>query len=151
LYEAGEALRFDEVAIRAGVRGILGVMHHLGMRTKARKKKGYKTVISKSTQWIRSPKSGILRSISPLGTLVKEGDLLAYVGDPLGEVETKVMSPVFGIVIGKTNLPLVHEGDAIYHIARYPEAEEVSNYIESYHDELDPLNDEIVDTNNSLA
>jgi len=151
LYEAGEALRFDEVAIRAGVRGILGVMHHLGMRTKARKKRGYETVISKSTQWIRSPTSGILRSISPLGTLVKKGDLLAYVGDPLGEFETKVMSSVFGIVIGKTNLPLVHEGDAIYHIARYPEAEEVSNYIESYHDELDPLNDEIVDRNNSLA
>ncbi len=31
LYEGGEALRFDEVAIRAGVVGILRVMKHLGM------------------------------------------------------------------------------------------------------------------------
>ena len=31
LYEAGEALRFDEVAIRAGVRGVVNVMRSLGM------------------------------------------------------------------------------------------------------------------------
>ncbi len=31
LYEAGEALRFDEFAIRAGVKGVLNVMKHLGM------------------------------------------------------------------------------------------------------------------------
>ena len=36
LYEAGEALRFDEVAIRAGVKGVLGVMSHLEMRRKSR-------------------------------------------------------------------------------------------------------------------
>ena len=33
LYEAGEALRFDEVAIRAGVRGVMAVMQALGMLT----------------------------------------------------------------------------------------------------------------------
>nr|WP_305909580.1 succinylglutamate desuccinylase/aspartoacylase family protein [Methylomarinum sp. Ch1-1]MDP4522501.1 succinylglutamate desuccinylase/aspartoacylase family protein [Methylomarinum sp. Ch1-1] len=31
LYEAGEALRFDEICIRAGLQGILAVMRHLGM------------------------------------------------------------------------------------------------------------------------
>lgn len=141
LYEAGEALRFDEVAIRAGLRGILGVMSHLDMRPKARKKKNYSTVISSDTQWIRAPESGILRSIVPLGTSVKEGDLLAYINDPLGEIETKVTSSVFGIVIGKTNLPLAHEGDAIFHIAKYTEMEEISNSIETYNDELDSLKD----------
>ncbi|WP_163278094.1 succinylglutamate desuccinylase/aspartoacylase family protein, partial [Klebsiella aerogenes] len=30
-YEAGEALRFDEASIRAGVKGVLNVMQHLGM------------------------------------------------------------------------------------------------------------------------
>lgn len=139
LYEAGEALRFDEVAIRAGVRGVLGVMSYLSMRQKSRKKKGYKTVISNDTQWIRAHESGILRTIIPLGTSVKKGDLLAYINDPLGEIETKVTSSVFGIVIGKTKLPLVHEGDAIFHIAKYSEAEEISSYIETYNDELDSL------------
>ena len=31
IYEAGEALRFDETCIRAGIRGILNVMRHVGM------------------------------------------------------------------------------------------------------------------------
>jgi Predicted deacylase len=143
LYEAGEALRFDEVAIRAGVRGILEVMSYLGMRAKSRKKKDNNTLISRSTQWIRAPESGILRSIVPLGTLVQKDDILAYINDPLGEIETKVLSSTSGIVIGKTNLPLAHEGEGIFHIAKYSEAEEVSNNIEIYHDELDPLTDEI--------
>ncbi|MEZ5334733.1 MAG: hypothetical protein R2741_05590 [Methanolobus sp.] len=39
LYEAGEALRFDEVAIRAGVRGDTWSYVHLGMRPKNRKRK----------------------------------------------------------------------------------------------------------------
>ncbi|WP_319507552.1 succinylglutamate desuccinylase/aspartoacylase family protein [uncultured Methanolobus sp.] len=143
LYEAGEALRFDEVAIRAGVRGILEVMSYLGMRAKSRKKKENNTLISRSTQWIRAPESGILRSIVPLGTLVQKDDILAYINDPLGEIETKVLSSTSGIVIGKTNLPLAHEGEGIFHIAKYSEAEEVSNNIEIYHDELDPLTDEI--------
>ncbi len=148
LYEAGEALRFNEVAIRAGVRGILGAMTHIGMRTKGRKKKIYDSFISRSTHWIRASESGILRSIVPLGTLVNEGDILAYINDPLGEIETEVISSVSGIVIGKTNIPLVHEGEGVFHIAKYPEAEEISNYIESYHDELDPLNE---DTENKDA
>lgn len=142
LYEAGEALRFNEVAIRAGVRGILGAMSHIGMRTKSRKKKTYDSFISGSTHWVRASESGILRSIVPLGTLVNKGDILAYINDPLGEIETEVISSVSGIVIGKTNIPLVYEGEGVFHIAKYPEAEEISNYIESYHDELDPLNED---------
>jgi predicted deacylase len=143
LYEAGEALRFDEFAIRAGVRGILGVMSYLGMRPKYRAKKEHKSLISRHTQWVRAPESGILRSIIPLGALVQKNDLLAYINDPLGETETEVLSPICGIVIGKTNLPLIHEGEATFHIAKYSKAKEVSNHIEIYHDELDPMTDEI--------
>ncbi|EDN66333.1 Succinylglutamate desuccinylase/aspartoacylase [Beggiatoa sp. PS] len=39
LYEAGEALRFDELSIRAGVRGIIAVMRTLGMLPPSRRKK----------------------------------------------------------------------------------------------------------------
>ena len=140
LYEAGEALRFDEVAIRAGVRGVLGVMSCLEMRKQKTRKKNYNAVISRETSWIRAHDSGIFRSIVPLGASVEKGELLGYINDPLGEIETKVTSSVFGIVIGKTNMPLVHEGDATFHIARYQEAEEISGYIETYNEELGSLN-----------
>jgi predicted deacylase len=140
LYEAGEALRFDEVAIRAGVRGVLGVMSCLEMRKQKTRKKNYNAVISRETSWIRAHDSGIFRSIVPLGASVEKGGVLGYINDPLGEIETKVTSSVFGIVIGKTNMPLVHEGDATFHIARYQEAEEISGYIETYNEELGSLN-----------
>lgn len=141
LYEAGEALRFDEVAIRAGVRGVLGVMAHLGMRSKSRKHKQTEILVANASQWIRAGQSGILRSLVASGSKVASGEILAYINDPLGENSVPITSPVAGIVIGKTNLPLVFEGEAIFHIARYEETDHVSNHIEAYHEELDPLTD----------
>jgi uncharacterized protein len=38
------------------------------------------------------------------------------VADPFGEREAEV--PTTGIVIGRINLPLVNEGEALFHIAR---------------------------------
>ena len=44
--------------------------------------------------------------------------------DPFGEREIQVFAPYSGIVIGKTNLPLVNEGEALYHIARFGDIQE---------------------------
>ena len=140
LYEAGEALRFDEVAIRAGVKGVLGVMSHLGMRRKSRAHSQTRCLIANTSQWLRAQQSGILRSLVATGSRVEVDEVIAYINDPLGEKSEPLLSPVDGIVIGKTNLPLVFEGEAVFHIARYEEsAEEVSNHIEAYQEALDPL------------
>jgi predicted deacylase len=141
LYEAGEALRFDEVAIRAGVKGILGVMSHLDMRKKSARHRQTDTLIANSSQWVRAGQSGILRSIVAIGSKVEAGDILAYINDPMGENSEAVVSPISGIIIGKTNLPLVFEGEAVFHIANYAKAGDVSDSIEAYQDELDPLSD----------
>ncbi|MCP4486494.1 MAG: succinylglutamate desuccinylase [Gammaproteobacteria bacterium] len=141
LYEAGEALRFEELAIRAGVKGVLGVMSHLGMRRKSAKHKETKTLVANASQWVRAGQSGILRSLVALGSKVEAGETLAYINDPLGENSAPLLSPISGIVIGKTNLPLVFEGEAVFHIASYAEVGHVSDHIEAYHEELDPLGD----------
>ena len=143
LYEAGEALRFDEVAIRAGVKGILGVMSHLDMRKKGTRHRLTDSLIANSSQWVRAGQSGILRSIAAIGSKVESGEILAYINDPMGENSETVFSPISGIIIGKTNLPLVFEGEAVFHIAKYAEVGDVSDSIDAYHDELDPLSDSI--------
>lgn len=123
LYEAGEALRFDEMHIRAGVKGVLNVMRAIGMLPpNARGKQPPKPTISGQTSWLRAPASGILSTLVPLGANVAEDQLLGRIGDPLGEVETEVYASCEGMVIGRTNLPLVYEGDAIFHIAQYGRA-----------------------------
>lgn len=120
LYEAGEALRFDETCIRAGQRGVLNVMRELGMLVSRKRKTtpAEPTVADQST-WVRAPSSGILRAVVPLGARTKKGRVLGIVADPLGTNETEVLAPAEGIVIGRTYLPLVYEGDALFHIAYY--------------------------------
>lgn len=139
VYEAGEALRFDEVSVRAGVSGLLNVMSHLGMIRKRAAHRGYHPLVAKSTQWIRAPQSGVARSQVSLGDKVSAGQLLAYISDPFGEHEEPVTSPVSGIVIGRIRLPLVHEGEAVFHIAKFAQPSEVAERIEIFQDAFDPV------------
>lgn len=143
LYEAGEALRFDEVAIRAGFHGVLQVMAELGMRRKSTRKQRVESMIANRTRWVRAGQSGILRSLVASGMKVEEGDLLAYINNPLGEDTEELISPVSGIVIGKTNLPLVFAGEALFNIAGYDEIDQVAENIDAYQDQLDPNTDEM--------
>jgi predicted deacylase len=120
LYEAGEALRFDEVGIRAGLRGVQSVMRALDMlparKTKART---VDPVMARETRWLRAPTSGIVRAHTTLGQRVQKGDVLATLSDPFGESENVVIATFAGIVIGCSNLPLAHEGDALFHVAAF--------------------------------
>ena len=138
LYESGEALRFNEVAIRAGVKGVLNVLTELGMRIKPKTHREPDTMIANTSQWVRAPQSGILRALVAIGSKVEVGDRLAYVNDPLGENICEITSPVEGIIIGKSNLPLLFAGEAVFNIAAYEEVDQVSDHIEAYHDELTP-------------
>lgn len=133
LYEAGEALRFDEMCIRAGVRGITGVMRELGMlAVRGRRRIPPKPVIALESNWVRAPESGILRSLVELGEHVAQHQVLAYVADPFGEDEVAVRAEHAGIVIGRSNLPLAHAGDALYHVARVRSVRQVAERLEAY-------------------
>ena len=117
VYEAGEALRFDESAIHAGVRGVIGVMENLGMLTASPSGiRSRKSTILRSSRWVRAPLSGVVRAMRPIGARTETGQLLAIVSDPLGESDTDIRSPMNGVILGRTNLPLAHEGDALFHI-----------------------------------
>lgn len=133
VYEAGEALRFHEISIRAGLRGVLNVMRHLGMLPPGKKKKAMVAVIADSTSWVRAPDSGIVSRKVKLGARVVEGQRLASIGDPLGESSEEVVAPFDGIVIGRSMLPLAHEGDALFHIAAFKSLAHAENKVEEFH------------------
>ncbi len=145
IYEAGEALRFDEVSIRAGIRGVINVMRLKGMLPKAKQRgnpRKPKAVLARSTRWVRAPDSGIVSGKVSLGSSVSKGQRLAIVSDPLGDDEVVLEAPFDGIVIGRTNLPLAHEGDALFHIAAFESMPEVEGVVEEFaatHD-TDPQN-----------
>ena len=135
VFEGGEALRFHEPTIRAGANGVVRVMRTLGMLPASRRP-GLKRepLIIGSSKWVRAPRSGLLRTVSPLGAQVKKGEVLGVIADPFGENEVPVTATTDGIVIGRTNLPLVHEGDGLFHLARHEGRQVVARSL----DEFDP-------------
>lgn len=120
LYEAGEALRFDEVSIRLGTRGVLNVLRELKMvAAKRQNKKKVLPYVARGSQWVRASESGIVNHDYKLGDQVKKGDCLAEINSVYGELLSQVIAPKSGIIIGKQNIPLVQEGEAMYHIAYF--------------------------------
>lgn len=139
LYEAGEALRFDEIAIRVGLTGIIQVMCAIEMLpTSDSQSQGFQPLIADDRYWVRSPVSGILWSEVGLGDKVGENRKIGEIADPFGDQKIDVMSSLPGIVIGKQNLPLVHKGDALFHIACPEKMTKASATIEAFQEEFDP-------------
>lgn len=74
---------------------------------------------------------------------MSKGQVIAIVADPLGSSETELVSSVSGMVIGRTNLPLVCEGDAVFHMAAYGRKvrvveQEVERFQEAHEAEIGP-------------
>lgn len=154
LYEAGEALRFDESSIRIGVKGIINVLRANGNLPKSSKAKNKKKtpIITRTSKWIRSSHSGILRTIKALGDTVENEDVLAYIDDPLADVSYEIKAPFSGVIIGKSQIPLAQEGDAIFHIANITNLNIAEDKIEYFSEdaiqqsEFDELhNEEIIE------
>lgn len=140
VYEAGEALRFDELSIKTGVRGILRVLREQGMLPRRQEKEvaGTGTVIATDTTWVRAPSSGVVTQRGALGRRVKKDELLAVMTDPLGSVSKPVLSPVSGIIIGRNNLPLAHEGDALFNVASFDSVRRAEGVVEEFANTHDP-------------
>ena len=140
LYEAGEALRFDELSIRAGMKGILNVLNHLQMMSKKTlKRKPLSPFIANSSNWLRANASGIVNNKVNLGDQIKKDDILAEIGSPYGEVFDTVKASRDGIIIGSQNIPLVQEGDAMFHIGYFSEDEQdIAEQIETVQELLLP-------------
>lgn len=138
LYEAGEALRFDEVSIRAGVNGIINVMRELKMiRASSSKKEKPKPAMPHSSYWVRAQHSGIFRSLVSDGERVQANKtLLGMISDPFGESEVEVYSVKSGIVIGQMKMPLVNEGEALFHVASFTRSDVAENRVEEFQEAI---------------
>jgi len=138
LYEAGEALRFDEFAIHSGVKGVINVMSALGMlpKRKARQRPEPEPFVARGSRWVRATESGIVRRVLDLGKHVNVGDTIAIIASPLGENELEVRSEVEGVIIGRSTIPLIHAGEALAHIATFEEDDEIDESIEVFRREF---------------
>jgi hypothetical protein len=77
-----------------------------------------------------------LRTQIPLGDKIAADQKIGEIADPFDEHETAVISPVAGIVIGRMNLPLVHKGDALFHVAGFEDSVAVSESLDDFKEEI---------------
>ncbi len=133
VYEGGEGLRFDEFAIEAGVNGITGVMLEIGMLTLSDpaqtaatrhtasfpgdKPASHGPFFANASKWVRAPEGGILRTTKRIGEAVGQGEVIGHIANPYEDEDVAVIAPRRGIIIGRTTLPIVNLGDALFHVA----------------------------------
>ncbi|GLP96292.1 succinylglutamate desuccinylase/aspartoacylase family protein [Paraferrimonas sedimenticola] len=145
LYEAGQALRFDEVSIRAGVKGVLNVLSHLNMLKRRMTRKKVTPFMANNSAWVRANASGIVTLLKELGDQVSKGEPLAIIGNSFGDTLGTINAHRSGVIVGMQKIPLVQEGDAMFHIAYFSEDEEViAEQIEAMHDELIQAETEVI-------
>ena len=120
VYEGGEGLRFDDFAIQAGVDGIAGVMLNVGM---LQQPDGFEPApvpapfYANSSAWVRAPEGGIFRTAKRIGETVNEHEIIGFIANPYEDADVPVIAPRRGIIIGRTTLPIVNLGDALFHVA----------------------------------
>ncbi len=123
LYEAGEAWRMDEWAIRAGVLGVRRVLATLGMTDPVEEDPPPPSVACHSSGWVRARGTGVLHLDVELGQRVEAGERLGGLFDSFGKRVRLVHADRGGIVVGRTEAPLVNSGDAVVHIAEAEESQ----------------------------
>ena len=117
VYEAGSARRFERPFIEVGIQGVLNVLRHLKMMPGEAASPPLRLWIER-TRWVRSRKGGILELEVDLGAPLRRGQAISTHSNPFGRERSVLKAPCAGIVLGLTQLPLVHPGDAICHVAR---------------------------------
>ncbi len=149
VYEAGEALRLDELSVRAGMRGILRVLFELRMTNiKATPRRPIKPVYAEASRWMRADDGGLFSAYKTLGDSVVAGDVLGVVTNPYDGTMVEVKASRGGVIIGRTNISVVNSADALFNIAQVAQPAQAEGRIEEISDVLDgdPIfdDDEIV-------
>jgi predicted deacylase len=118
IYEAGEPFRFQEDEIARGVRGVKNIMAHLDMIERADREIPDARVYERS-RWVRTAvgNSGFFFPTAKLGDIVRTGDSLGKIVDPLTDAVFEVISPISGEIIGMAVPQPVLSGYALFNLA----------------------------------
>jgi len=116
LFEGGKSKDLDEEVIECGVNGALNVMKHLGLHN-GEPEKVRKSIIIKSSKWVRAPYSGMFIPKVKNGAEVKHKQLIGVIQDPFSSGEKRILAPNDGHIFCVTTTPIVNKGDAVIHVS----------------------------------
>lgn len=132
VYQAGEAMRFDEGAITLGITGLNNIMKSIGILD-AQPSQELSHIFSRDEDWIIAHKAGILHPKVTLGQAIEKGEIIGDISDPFGaDLIEPICSSHKGIVVGVNTSPLIHEGMQIFKIAAFWDDEKAENTIDTW-------------------
>ena len=111
VYEAGEAMRFDESAIQLGFNGIKNALIKIGIMQPDPEQEANDVIpfFSQDEAWLLASKSGVLRSDVSLGQHIQKDDKIGSISDPFSAdfsepIHAKHAGIVAGIKIGRAHV-----------------------------------------------
>jgi predicted deacylase len=113
--EAGGPLELEIDEVKHGVKGVETLLNTLGMVKKIRLWGESEPVYYRSS-WVRANSGGILLADVTLGTVVRRGDLLGTITDPMTNASSKIYSQHAGRIIGMAKNQIVMPGFAAFHV-----------------------------------
>lgn len=138
VYQGGEAMRFNEPAIKLGVSGIQNIMSTLHMLNHYAEdeQNSFKPVFSQDQDWIRAHRSGVLVSMVDLGQKINKGQRIGLINDPFSaDTAEVVQAEQEGIVVGINCNPLIHEGQTIFKVATFIDNNRAMSALEAWDNE----------------
>jgi predicted deacylase len=113
--EIGEGGRLDEADVAVGLRGLLNVLKQIRMLSGPVDTFGRRTVI-RTMQVTRATRGGILHLRAQLNDDVNQGQHIASVISPFGEVLEEIHSVHSGPVVRVATLPIVSSGERVIQV-----------------------------------
>ena len=115
VFEGGENLRLDDFSTQEGLAGLQRILIAQEMLPGQLEEKDSLHFVK--TSWVRSPKAGIFQSTKVSGQMVAKGEVLGFITDAYGFEKHSVLASKKGQIIGHNNVPVVSQGDALFHLA----------------------------------
>ena len=132
VYQAGEAMRFDQNAIDLGVKGVKNVMRALDM-LETEPVQEINPVFSRNEEWIAAHKGGIFTPKVTLGQTISKKEVIGAISDPFGaDPVESVIARKEGMVVGINTSPLIHEGLPLIKVASFLDIEKAESVIEAW-------------------
>ncbi len=121
LFEGGKSLDFHKRITMRGTRGVMQILHHLGMRNFSEELSTMPmsdSILIDHSTWVRARHGGLFRFYIKDGAHVEKGEIIGSISDPYGKFEHKVKVPTSGYVLGLNHAPIVYQGDALIHLGK---------------------------------
>ncbi len=119
IFEAGESRRLNQEVVLYGMDRIEQFLINRGFVEGEKVHLPEIKVFNKSS-WTRATDSGIFDAIVQSGFEVRKNQFLGSIHNSFNQTQQLIKSPRDAFVLGHQNSPVVHPGDALFHLAYEP-------------------------------